>query len=120
MECKKAVRRSFSLLFALVLAISCCMVPAFAADEELPIDKATSNSATVSDETDKATNEDPDMGTQFFMYIEPDIVVNDHPNMGDTGIDVSLLMMAALAAGTAYLGVSAYANKAEKHMAEIR
>lgn len=77
-------------------------------------------SATVSDETDKATNEDPDMGTQFFMYIEPDIVVNDHPNMGDTGIDVSLLMMAALAAGTAYLGVSAYANKAEKHMAEIR
>ena len=64
--------RALCVLLALVAALSLTMVTAFA--EELPVERATENSATVSDEVDTADNSDPHMGTTYYMYLAPDIV----------------------------------------------
>ena len=50
-------KRQLCVLLALVAALSLTMVTAFA--EELPVERATENSATVSDEVDTADNSDP-------------------------------------------------------------
>lgn len=99
--------RLAGVVLAVALTISCAMVPTFA--EELPIDKATPDKATVSEKVDQATNTDPEIGTQFFMYIPPDIVEQDIPKMGDEGVPTSTLVLAALATGAGFLTVSKYA-----------
>lgn len=67
--------RALCVLLALVAALSLTMVTAFA--EELPVERATENSATVSDEVDTADNSDPHMGTTYYMYLAPDIVATN-------------------------------------------
>lgn len=97
---------------AIMLVIGMFSLSALA--EEIPIEIATPDKATVSDETDKTTNEDPDMGTQFYMYIPPDVVANDYPQMGDEGIPTQWLLIGAIASGVAYLGTTAYAHGGKK------
>lgn len=116
---KRKIARKVSTLVCVAALVLCCSGAVFATSG-LPaeVNRATPNSATVSDKKDVATNKDPDMSTQFYMFMEPDLVVVDYPKMGDEGLDVSLLMWAALLAGTAYLGVSAYADSpVQKHAA---
>ena len=61
----KAFRKVSAALMAIMLVFGAFSMTAFA--EELPMDIPTPDKATVSEETDKATNEDPDMGTKFYM-----------------------------------------------------
>lgn len=109
------LRNVLAVLLVAILALSMCTVVAFA--EELPVDIPSPDKATVSGETDTATNTDPDMGTKFYMYIPPDVVANDYPQMGDEGIPVSLFLTGAVVSGLAYLGFSAYANKERRSLA---
>ena len=91
---------------ALLAAALVC--PAWA--EEMPVDRATPSKATVSAHVDTATNSKPSMGTQYWMYLEPDAVVNDIPKMGDEGLSTEMLLAAALIAGAVYVGACCYAN----------
>ena len=100
--------RALCVLLALVAALSLTMVTAFA--EELPVERATENSATVSDEVDTADNSDPHMGTTYYMYLAPDIVATNPPDMGVSGPSTDALILLAVAVGCAYLCVSAYAH----------
>lgn len=100
-------KRFAAVILSLALAFSCTSITAFA--EELPIDKATPDEATVSEEVDEATTTDPEMGTKFFMYIPPDVEEQDIPKMGDEGIPTSMLVAAALMTGAGYLLVSKHA-----------
>lgn len=65
--------------------------------------------AMVSEETDKAYDEKPNMGTKFNLYLAPDIpetvppIKKDVPKMGDTGIPQESLLQALLVAGGCYL-----------------
>ena len=90
----KAFRKVSAALMAIMLVFGAFSMTAFA--EELPIDIPTPDKATVSEETDKATNEDPDMGTKFYMYIPPDVVPNDYPQMGDEGISAQWFLAGAV------------------------
>ena len=100
--------RALCVLLALVAALSLTMVTAFA--EELPVERATENSATVSDEVDTADNSDPHMGKTYYMYLAPDIVATNPPDMGVSGPSTDALILLAVAVGCAYLCVSAYAH----------
>ena len=95
--------RALCVLLALVAALSLTMVTAFA-------ERATENSATVSDEVDTADNSDPHMGTTYYMYLAPDIVATNPPDMGVSGPSTDALILLAVAVGCAYLCVSAYAH----------
>lgn len=108
----KAFQKVSAALMAVMLMFGAFSLTALA--EELPIDIPTPDKATVSDETDKATNEDPDMGTKFYMYIPPDVVSNDYPQMGDEGVSLQWLLAGAVASGVAYLGATAYAHGGKK------
>ena len=108
----KAFRKVSAALMAIMLVFGAFSMTAFA--EELPIDIPTPDKATVSEETDKATNEDPDMGTKFYMYIPPDVVPNDYPQMGDEGISAQWFLAGAVGSGLAYLGATAYAHGGKK------
>lgn len=91
---------------ALLAAVLAC--PAWA--EEMPVERATPNKATVSEQVDTATNNKPSMGTQYWMYLEPDAVVSDIPKMGDEGLSTEILLAAALIAGAVYVGACCYAD----------
>ena len=108
----KTFRKVSAALLAVMLAFGAFSMTALA--EELPVDIPTPDKATVSEETDKATNEDPDMGTKFYMYIPPDVVPNDYPQMGDEGIPVQWFLAGAMVSGVAYLGATAYAHGGKK------
>lgn len=107
------MNRSFKALaytiISLVLACSAMVFPVFA-DDSLPIEKASEQSATISNEVDIASNTDPHMASEFFMYIPPDPIY-EVPKMGDIGFSREQLITSALAVGLCYLGVRAYANK---------
>lgn len=109
------IRGVAAALLAVVLVFSMCSVVAFA--EELPVEIPSPDKATVSDEKETATNTNPDMGTQFYMYIPPDTVANDYPQMGDEGLPVGMFLAGAVVSGMTYLGLSAYANKEKKSVA---
>ena len=109
---KVLFRKALTGLLTLALALGTCTVCAFA--EELPVEIPGPGEATVSDEVDTANNYDPNMGTQFYMYIPPDVVANDYPQMSDTGIATQWLLCGALACGLGYLGATAYAANKEK------
>lgn len=89
--------RALCVLLALVAALSLTMVTAFA--EELPVERATENSATVSDEVDTADNSDPHMGTTYYMYLAPDIVATNPPDMGVSGPSTDALIPAGRCGG---------------------
>lgn len=91
---------------ALLAAVLAC--PAWA--EEMPVDRATPDKATVSAQVDTATNSKPSMGTRYWMYLEPDAVVNDIPKMGDEGLSAETLLVAAMIAGAVYVGACCYAD----------
>lgn len=112
MEKARPFLKVFCMLLALVCAFSLCAVTALA--EEMPVGRATENSATVSEQVDTATNEDPRMGTTYYMYLAPDLVVTDPPLMGVDGPNTNLLVLLAMAVGAAYLCVSAYAHGGKK------
>ena len=81
----------------------------FAADSPHPGEHGTVDKAMVSEETDKAYDEKPNMGTKFNLYLAPDIpetvppIKKDVPKMGDTGIPQESLLQALLVAGGCYL-----------------
>lgn len=100
---KKLITVTAAALLAAVLAC-----PAWA--EEMPVDRATPNKATVSAQVDTATNSKPSMGTRYWMYLEPDAVVNDIPKMGDEGLSAETLLVAAMIAGAVYVGACCYAD----------
>lgn len=100
---KKLITVATAALLAAALAC-----PALA--EEMPVDRATPSKATVSAKVDTATNSKPSMGTQYWMYLEPDAIVNDIPKMGDEGLSTETLLTAALIAGAVYVGACCYAN----------
>ena len=100
---KKLIAVTAAALLAAVLA---CPVRA----EEMPVNRAAPNKATVSAQVDTATNSKPSMGTQYWMYLEPDAVVNDIPKMGDEGLSTEMLLAAALIAGAVYVGTCCYAD----------
>lgn len=100
---KKLITVAAAALLAAALAC-----PALA--EEMPVDRATPSKATVSAKVDTATNSKPSMGTQYWMYLEPDAIVNDIPKMGDEGLSTETLLTAALIAGAIYVGACCYAN----------
>ena len=50
------------------------------------------------------------MGTTYYMYLAPDIVVTNPPDMGVSGPSTDMLILLAVAVGCAYLCVSAYAH----------
>lgn len=100
---KKLITVTAAALLAAVLA---CPVRA----EEMPVNRAAPNKATVSAQVDTATNSKPSMGTQYWMYLEPDAVVNDIPKMGDEGLSTETLLAAALIAGAVYVGACCYAE----------
>lgn len=80
---------------------------------EFSVKQATEYGATISEETDKATNEKPEMSTEFFMYIPPDPVY-DIPKMGDEGVNVISMILGALSVGVCYLALQViYAEKKE-------
>lgn len=108
----KIFQKVSATLMTVMLILGASSVTAFA--EELPIEIPTSDKATVSEEMDKATNKDPDIGTKFYMYIPPDVVPNDYPQMGDEGISVQWFLIGAIVSGVTYLGVTAYANGEKK------
>lgn len=91
---------------ALLAAVLAC--PARA--EEMPVEQATPNKATVSEQVDTATNNKPSMGTQYWMYLEQDAVVSDIPKMGDEGLSTEILLAAAMIAGAVYVGACCYAD----------
>lgn len=98
-----------AVVLALSIAISAFSITAMA--EELPVGLPTPDHATVSQETDNATNTDPDMGTKFYMYIPPDVVAKDYPQMGDEGVSVNIFLAGAALSGIGYLATSAYAKE---------
>lgn len=100
---KKLITVAAAALLAAALAC-----PALA--EEMPVDRATPSKATVSAKVDTATNSKPSMGTQYWMYLEPDAIVNDIPKMGDEGLSTETLLTAALIEGAVYVGACCYAN----------
>lgn len=112
MKIKNFPKMSTAIIMAVMLVFGASSMTAFA--EELPTDIPTPDKAAVSSETDKATNEDPEMGTKFYMYIPPDVVPNDYPQMGDEGISVQWFLIGAIVSGVTYLGVTAYANGEKK------
>lgn len=57
----------------------------------------------VSDESDSATNIDPEMQTEFTMYIAPDPQFEDIPKTGDFGIDTNILFLSTLITGSIFL-----------------
>lgn len=100
---KKLITVTAAALLAAVLA---CPVRA----EEMPVNRATPNKAAVSVQVDTATNSKPSMGTRYWMYLEPDAVVNDIPKMGDEGLSAETLLVAAMIAGAVYVGACCYAD----------
>ena len=106
--------KSFSaIILSLMMTVALTVTSAWAQDsgwkdpEEIP--KGSAQSAYVSEEVDIAVGTDPTMSTYAYIYIPPDPVSNDSPNMGNMGIRLEVLLSAALLTGTAYLIVSKYA-----------
>ena len=97
------------VLASFSLAATMCLGVGFAADSPHPGEHGTVDKAMVSEETDKAYDEKPNMGTKFNLYLAPDIpetvppIKKDVPKMGDTGIPQESLLQALLVAGGCYL-----------------
>ena|GEM_PF-156664 len=60
-------------------------------------------------------NSDPHMGTTYYMYLAPDIVATNPPDMGVSGPSTDALILLAVAVGCAYLCVSAYAHGGKRY-----
>ena len=61
------------VLASFSLAATMCLGVGFAADSPHPGEHGTVDKAMVSEETDKAYDEKPNMGTKFNLYLAPDI-----------------------------------------------
>lgn len=96
-----------SVIMGIILAIR--LTPALA-EETHPIKHGTATEATISEEVDTADNYDNEMSTEVYMFI-PAPEIKNIPNMGDCGIDISLLCTVTIALGLAYLGCNRYANR---------
>ena len=81
----------FACIILSYLIFSVTLVSAHA----LPVEEATPEGATVSDEVDVGTETDPEIGTDFFLIIPPDPVI-EYPDMSDMGIDVSYIILVAV------------------------
>lgn len=108
----KSARRWSKVVVSLVLALGAFSVPSFA--EELPVQLPTQEKASVSKEVDEATNQKPEAATKFYMYIPPDIIEKDYPEMGDEIFPARYLMLGAMVSGVAYLSAAAYSNGDKK------
>lgn len=107
----RTIKAFLYTLTSLILACSAMIFPVLA-DDSLPIEKASEQGATISNEVDVASNTKPHMASDFFMYIPPDPVY-EVPKMGDSRLSREQLIVSALAIGFCYLGVQAYANKTQ-------
>lgn len=115
MICKKVRNKFSAALLAASLAVGATCIPAFA--EECPVKIPAPGQATVSEKVDSTGYRDPNIGTDFWMFMSPDPdspSIKDYPQMGDEGISSQLLMMGAIASGILYLGLSEYADSNAK------
>lgn len=104
---KTKLPKMFLSVLATCLLASCLMV-SYA--DNAPIPNGSPNGATISEELDEATNKDPEMGTEFWMYLEPDPVIEDVPLMGDSTASLQTLLLRASTLGLLLIGVRYYAN----------
>lgn len=102
-------KRAFSILIATIVLFAAAILPAYA--EESPVEPGTPTEASVSEEVDKASGGDNDLATQYFMYIPPKLSAEDVPKMGDTGIDINMLLIITIGVGVVYLGCHYYAYR---------
>lgn len=108
---RKNVRNKLASLLVVFIAMSMTCITAFA--EECPVRIPAPGEATVSDTVDSTGYRDPNIGTDFWMFIAPDPEspsIKDYPQMGDEGISSQLLMIGAIASGILYLGLSGYSG----------
>ena len=92
---------------AAMLSLFCCT--AFAAS---PDHGHIREQSIVSEDVTAANNENNSgASTQFFLYIENPIETGELPDTGDYGIDLTVLLGCAVAAGVGYLACGAYAEK---------
>lgn len=112
---KNKAGKAVAALVSLALAVG--ITTAFAMAETPPVPQPNPGGYTVSDKLDTAENVDPSMGTQYWMYLEPDPEpVNQRsnlPKMGDEGVDLNTLLLATLGVGAAYLGSRAYEKRCD-------
>lgn len=101
-------KRFYAILLGLVLATALSVAPVYA-EEKHTMEHGTPSEAAVSEEVDIANNTDNSMSTTMFVYIPPDPAVKDVPDMGDSGLDLNILCLAAIGVGVAYLGCNRYA-----------
>lgn len=103
----KTFGKVIAVISTLLILLSVTALTAFAASD-YPGKIPSPGETEVSEEVDTATNEDPEMGTKFYIYIPPDPTANDYPNMADEGIAVQWFILGAIVSGLVYLGVTAY------------
>ena len=108
----KTLSKAIAGISILLILLSATAFTAFAATD-YPGKIPSAGNAEVSEEVDTATNEDPEMGTKFYIYIPPDPTANDYPKMADEGIAVQWFILGAIVSGLIYLGVTAYDDKEE-------
>lgn len=106
------MKKTTAVIISAILMLT--MLPCMVSAEELPVKQATKDGATVSEKVETATNKKPDMGTQMYMYLEPDAIVNDYPQMGDEGIPVKYLLTGAILSGAGYLITTIYAHTGKR------
>ncbi len=106
-----------TLISILTVIISLSIISVSACAKELPVEIPSPNNATVSEEVDVAKNTKPDMGTDIYMYIPPDVVANDYPNMGDNEMEVELPMIISILSGSSYLALSFIARGRKRYNA---
>ena len=102
-------KKAITVLIAILVMSIISVLPAYA--DEHPMDHGSKTEASVSEEVDRASGGDNDMATQYFMYIPPKLKAEDVPKMGDTGIDINILLIITIGVGVTYLGCQYYAHK---------
>ena len=102
-------------IFTIIISLSIISITTYA--KELPVEIPSSDKATISEEVDIAKNTKPDMGTDIYMYIPPDVVVNDYPNMGDNEMSVKFPMIISILSGSAYLALRFIARGGKRNNA---
>ncbi len=105
-----------TLISILTVIISFSIISISAYAKELPVEIPSSNQASVSKEVDIAQNTKPNMGTDIFMYIPPDVIENDIPNMGDNNT-VEFPMIISILSGSSYLALSFIARGGKRYNA---
>lgn len=79
--------------------------------QESTLKNGSVQGAIVSEEVDRASGGDNNLGTQYFMYIPPKLHAEDFPKTGDTGTDINIILFITIGVGVTYLGCHYYAYR---------